>query len=142
MSWSKLAKSTQIEAVAANGGSGIRPIANGTRKGLGSSGIRNRITMSARLRARKARSAANEDSSAKTFRSPTAASIVDSANIRSAAIQGVSRTGISAAKIAGNSRSRAMENASRELVIIEISTVFAVAKIAMTLSVFFAPGHI
>src|SRR5205085_4155660 len=62
-------------------------------------------------------------------------------NVKIAATHGVCRTGSSRTNTAGISLSRAMGNASRDDAITVIRTVFAVAKSAIALSMFSAPGH-
>src|ERR1019366_10254620 len=97
--------------------------------------------ISARFTARNVKSAAKEDTSARSFTLPIGTSVADIANIRIAAIQGVPRLDRSVAKAVGISPCRPIENASREVAISVMRTVFAVENNALTLSKFAAPGQ-
>src|SRR3990170_7620618 len=97
--------------------------------------------MRVRLTTRKATSAANDDISARTFRSPIGRNAIDRANTRSAAAHGERRLADSAVKTDGRAPSRAIAKASRAAAMSEMRTVFAVANNAMALSTMAAPGH-
>ena len=97
--------------------------------------------MSVRFTARKATSAANDDSSARIFKLANRQERNGHCEAKITAAQGVCRFGKIAAKMEGSSPSRAIENARRDAAISVTRTVLAVANNAIALSAPDAPGH-